>query len=332
MTQSVELVLGPRRLGASSRSASSRDRGSTSGTRGWSREPGDFFTARAGGSRSSSRTRGRRDARVRERLPAPRLDRRRGRGQPKDAAVPVPRVDVRARRPAARGAARGLRRRRGGARAGAARTLGAVPVRERRRRCGAARGHARRRSGPGRELGLDLDALRFHHRAEWRSRRTGRSSRENFLECYHCAVAHPSFTALVDVSPDAYRLEVGPAALDADRPGARRRDAQPVPLRLAEHRRSTSSPASRTSRSARSCPRRRSGRTASSTTSSATTSTSPWIADLLELDDQVGREDTALVERVQTGVASGALADGRLLGEAEQLVAHFQGLVRDALA
>ena len=35
-----------------------------------------------------------------------------------------------------------------------------------------------------------------------------------------------------------------------------------------------------------------------------------WIAELLELDDAVGREDTALVERVQTGVASGALESG----------------------
>jgi hypothetical protein len=57
-----------------------------------------------------------------------------------------------------------------------------------------------------------------------------------------------------------------------------------------------------------------------------------WIADLLELDDQVGREDTALVERVHVGVASGALESGRLLGDAERLVAHFQQLVREALA
>jgi hypothetical protein len=35
---------------------------------------------------------------------------------------------------------------------------------------------------------------------------------------------------------------------------------------------------------------------------------------------------------VQTGVASGALPEGRLLGEAEQLVAHFQGLVRESLS
>ena len=56
-----------------------------------------------------------------------------------------------------------------------------------------------------------------------------------------------------------------------------------------------------------------------------------WIRDLLELDDQVGREDTALVERVQRGVRSGVLTEGRLLGESEQLIAHFDALVREAL-
>jgi carnitine monooxygenase subunit len=32
---------------------------------------------------------------------------------------------------------------------------------------------------------------------------------ENYLECYHCAVAHPGFTRLIDVDPDAYVLESG---------------------------------------------------------------------------------------------------------------------------
>jgi choline monooxygenase len=30
---------------------------------------------------------------------------------------------------------------------------------------------------------------------------------ENYLECYHCPVAHPSFSAVVNVAPDAYRVE-----------------------------------------------------------------------------------------------------------------------------
>ena len=53
---------------------------------------------------------------------------------------------------------------------------------------------------------------------------------------------------------------------------------------------------------------------------------------MLAFDEEVGAEDRILVERVQRGVASGVLEEGRLLPESEQLVAHFQSLVVDALA
>ena len=39
-----------------------------------------------------------------------------------------------------------------------------------------------------------------------------------------------------------------------------------------------------------------------------------------------------LVEAVQRGIASGALEAGTLLPESEQLIAHFQSLVVEALA
>jgi choline monooxygenase len=57
-----------------------------------------------------------------------------------------------------------------------------------------------------------------------------------------------------------------------------------------------------------------------------------WIAELLAFDAQVGAEDTTLVERVQQGVSSGVLSEGRLLPESEQLVARFQALVVEYLA
>jgi choline monooxygenase len=56
------------------------------------------------------------------------------------------------------------------------------------------------------------------------------------------------------------------------------------------------------------------------------------IEELLAFDDQVGLEDRALVESVQAGVRSGLLEEGRLMPESERLLAHFQGLVREALA
>ena len=57
-----------------------------------------------------------------------------------------------------------------------------------------------------------------------------------------------------------------------------------------------------------------------------------WLDELLEFDRQVGAEDRVLVERVQKGVRSGMVQEGRLLGESEQLVARFQELVGAALA
>ena len=76
--------------------------------------------------------------RLRQRLPPSRVDDRAGLRQPRDAAVPVPRVDVRARRLAAKGTALGAR---SGLRPGRllaaprlGRHVGAVPVRQPRSR------------------------------------------------------------------------------------------------------------------------------------------------------------------------------------------------------
>ncbi|HEX2045184.1 MAG TPA: aromatic ring-hydroxylating dioxygenase subunit alpha, partial [Gaiellaceae bacterium] len=57
------------------------------------------------------------------------------------------------------------------------------------------------------ESGLELERLRFRERSEWEVRANWKLCCENFLECYHCQVAHPSFAKVVDVSVEAYRLE-----------------------------------------------------------------------------------------------------------------------------
>src|SRR5207245_4791494 len=54
---------------------------------------------------------------------------------------------------------------------------------------------------------LDVDSLVFRFRSEFELETNWKISCENFLECYHCAVAHSGFSAAVDVSPDAYRLD-----------------------------------------------------------------------------------------------------------------------------
>ena len=61
-----------------------------------------------------------------------------------------------------------------------------------------------------------------------------------------------------------------------------------------------------------------------------------WIDESLAFDAQVGAEDTR-ARRAGAGGASGSVGttlveDGRLLPESEQLIAHFQALVVDALS
>ena len=78
--------------------------------------------------------------------------------------------------------------------------------------------------------------------------------------------------------------------------------------------------------------RARTARSATWTTSSPRTSTRTGWREFFAFDDQVGRRTRALVESVQRGMASGMLEHGRLLLDAEPLLAAFQGWVRERLA
>ena len=56
-----------------------------------------------------------------------------------------------------------------------------------------------------------------------------------------------------------------------------------------------------------------------------------WIEDFFAFDNQVGAEDTVLVESVHRGMASGMIDRGRLLPASEPLLAAFQGWVEKQL-
>jgi phenylpropionate dioxygenase-like ring-hydroxylating dioxygenase large terminal subunit len=188
--------------------------------------------------------------------------------------------------------------------------------------------------------GVDVDALDFRHRAEASVDANWKIVSENFLECYHCAVAHPGFSAMIDVAPDAYELDVGETFW-----------SQFGPLR--ENGRQAYDPSGEVARgqfhflwpnvSINIFPGRPNlsigpivpagpGRTERFLDYFfAPDADEGWVEELLAFDDQVGREDKALVENVQRGVASGALDGGRLLEDAERLIVDFQRRVLEAL-
>jgi choline monooxygenase len=189
--------------------------------------------------------------------------------------------------------------------------------------------------------GIDVDALRFLQRPESELAANWKLCVENFLECYHCPVAHPGFSTVIDVSPDSYLLEVGDRRLSQVGP------PRPEP-------RGTYDPAGEVERGQfhllfpntviNVMPGRPNlsigpivpvspGRTERFLDYFvARDADDAWVKEMLAFDAEVGAEDTRLVERVQRGVESGMLEEGRLLPESERLVAHFQALVVDALA
>src|ERR687898_245758 len=177
---------------------------------------------------------------------------------------------------------------------------------------------------------VPFDGLEFHHRVEYELESNWKVACENYLECYHCAVAHPGFSAVVDVSPGGYVLERhrwhSSQLLHARGNGARGQFHFLWPnLKVNVY---PGRPNLSIGPVWPEGPERARGFL---DYFFAPGEDEAWIRDLLELDDQVGREDTALVARVQRGVRSGVLTEGRLLGESEQLIAHFDRLVRGAL-
>src|ERR1700722_3259635 len=54
--------------------------------------------------------------------------------------------------------------------------------------------------------GIDLDNLELYSRESWNAGANWKTMLENYLECNHCAVAHPGFSAAIDVDQDSYKL------------------------------------------------------------------------------------------------------------------------------
>ena len=190
--------------------------------------------------------------------------------------------------------------------------------------------------------GVDLGSLRFLKRARGEEYAANwKVCSENFLECYHCQVAHPGFSQVVDVSVDAYVLEesrtfstqYGPVREawkgDFDPRGPIERGQfhflwPNLTLNIMPgHPNLSIGPIVPTG--------------PETTARFLDYFVGPdvdeaWVEEMLEFDEQVGAEDRVLVERVQKGLRGGGIEHGRLMGDSERLIAHFQSLLLEALA
>jgi len=194
--------------------------------------------------------------------------------------------------------------------------------------------------------GLDFEKLRFHSHGEWPIEANWKVALENYLECYHCPAAHPGFSKVINVDPDAYALTVSATF-----------SSQIGPVRAAALNGTNKAPYVPVGEIANSqfhflWP----ATTINIVPGPQNVSIERWIPDgtgrtievtdywfgrdvpaeivdeVLAFDRQVGQEDVDLVVTVQAGLNSGTVPQGRIMRESEQLIADFQRRVYDAIA
>ena len=341
-----------RRCSAASRSASSARAWQYVGHLGAGRRSrARFFTATAGRIADRRHPRARTASCARSSTSAATAASRssHGRGQARDAAVPVPRVDVRARRLAARGAAVGRASPASTSELGLCRDHGrhVGPVRVRQHAdadARAARGGARHDAGAARRARLDVDALGSAYALGDRARgeledRLRELPRVLPLPGRASAASQPRRRLAGAYALSTERLALEPArrrraraaahgcTLDGEVPRSQFHFLWPnFGVNVFPGRPNLSMRADGAADAGTHVPlprlllRRR-------------TSTQAWIDELIAFDDQVGGRGPRRSSRASSaGIRTGLLPDGRLLSESEQLVVHFQRLCAEALA
>ena len=188
-------------------------------------------------------------------------------------------------------------------------------------------------------VGIDVGGLRLRQRFHYGLASNWKIHLENYLECYHCPVAHPGLSSVLDVSPDGYQLTATAHRL-----------SHRAPVRPG---RATSSYSAAGSVTAGSYHLLLPNVKININPGRQNLSIGPvypdgvdktagfldyyfgadadeaWIGAMMAFDGAVGAEDAALVAAAQRGVAGSWIDRGRILPQ-EWLLAAFQRYVHSA--
>ncbi len=184
--------------------------------------------------------------------------------------------------------------------------------------------------------GVDLESLRSRERREYPLKANWKVVVENFLECYHCQVAHPSFADAIDLNSyeiDEYRYV-------STQHGPPKHEESAAELRVKEGRYNYLWPTFMLN--IYPGPGNASTNQIVPIDADNTLAVYEYFYDEDAPDDfatettglihQVMVEDITLCESVQRGMRTGTFEHGRLMLRYEHAIRHFQNLVRESLA
>lgn len=203
--------------------------------------------------------------------------------------------------------------------------------------------------------GIDLARLVPVGTQHWRLKGNWKNALENYLECYHCAVAHPEFAASVDVGRNAYALSAAGYELrqtSSDRKGSSPRQGEAAVHHACPADDATTRTPERIDQFHFLYP----NLTINSSAGTSNLSIDVWRPDgashtagcsthffdpaadpafveqVIALDKLVAEQDVGLVASVQEALRGAWPQKTCLLPDSERLVIHFQGLIVDSLA
>jgi choline monooxygenase len=174
--------------------------------------------------------------------------------------------------------------------------------------------------------GVDLARLRMHQQDVYEIASNWKIIIENFNECYHCPIAHPAFSEVIntdkyraDISHEYYSTYNGPL-VRAPQISVNYATLWPTAMIAL-----STYPMAMQMLCVYPIDARRTRETIDYYF--AEDATEEQIREYKELSDLVQREDVILCESVQRGLASGVLENGTLMQSREQGIQHFQRLV-----
>lgn len=196
------------------------------------------------------------------------------------------------------------------------------------------------------DSGIDFESLEMWTRSEWESDANWKTMLENFLECYHCAVAHPGFSAAIDVDQDNYKLT--PHEWFSSQVGYVRQSALEGNSKVSIYDTKGSvkqaqyhllwpnftiniNPGFPNLSVDLWLPNGPNKARGFSEQYFGPGVDKDWAEELIYFNQQVGEEDDILTNSVQRGLIGGIPAQGRFLTSSEALCGHFQKLVVKSL-